>query len=313
MIIRQIISLVLTFSSLIIFSRVALTKEKEGFKPIFSIKLTGGWNYIRFGDINKSLGSFNCNDVFEETRNIAPELISGEIKKLKNFFHDWETELIISLNPNIAISLATSGSLQRRNESSLTYIYRGFAGDQISEYTFIPEVRVSMPVKLGIYYTFSNGTKTNFFLKGGIAYNSATTSEIRRYELTPPIGASEWVVRQWKTNHKLFSEFYLGIGVEYYFKKNIAFVVEARGVYAKIKGLEGTMQSEHIFAGIYGEREGTLYFFNMWDGVIGTRYNDLEIWDNPPEGSFRDLENVRKAVLDLSGFSLRVGIKVSLF
>lgn len=268
---------------------------------------------MRFGDINKSLGSFNNNDVFEETRNIAPELISGEIKKLNNFFNNWETELIISLNPNIAISLATSGSLQRRNESSLTYTYRGSAGDQISAFTFIPEVRVSMPVKLGMYYTFSRGTKTNLFLKGGIAFSSATASEFRRYELTPPVGVSEWVIRQWETNHNLFSEFYFGIGIEYSFMKNIAFVVEARGVYAKIKGLEGTMQSEHIFAGIYGEREGTLYFFNMWDGVIGTRYNDLEIWDNPPEGSFRDLENVRKAVLDLSGFSFRVGIKVNLF
>ena len=303
----------MTFISLIILSRVALTQEKKGFKPIFSIKISGGWNYMRFGDINKSLGSFNCNDVFEETRNTAPELISGEIKELNNFFNNWEAELIISLNPNIAISLATSGSLRRRNESSLTYTYRGSSGDQISDYTFIPEVRVSMPVKLGMYYTFSNGTKTNFFLKGGIAYSSAATSEFRRYELTPPIGASEWVVRQWETNHKLFSEFFLGIGVEYSFIKNIAFVVEAQGVYAKIKGLEGTMQSEHIFAGIYGEREGTLYFFNMWDVGIGTRYNDLEIWDNPPEGSFRELDNVRQSVLDLSGFSFRVGIKVNLF
>jgi len=42
---------------------------------------------------------------------------------------------------------------------------------------------------------------------------------------------------------------------------------------------------------------------------------DLDIYEEPPSGTIPEISisEVRKAVIDLSGFSLRVGLRIKLF
>lgn len=306
---KRAILWLLTTIFLIFLAGIAYTKEGR-YKPGFSIKLTYGTNHYSWGDINKCLESFNNNELFEYMRSYFPELISGEIIKLDNFASDWEAELRIDIIRRFALSLAISETIIRKNESSLTYIDRHLIGDQISTWTYKPEVKVSMPVKLGIYYTLPLSSKINITFNAGIGYYSAKVSEYMRHEITFPSGETGWTVRDWETNPKRVCGFHGGIGLEYSLIKNFALVVEVQRRYVKLKDLRGIVQIEGKHSGGIHEEKGTLYYFNMWDVGIGTRYDDLWVWRRPPDFSIWDMRHIRKAVLDLTGYSFRVGIRM---
>jgi hypothetical protein len=55
--------------------------------------------------------------------------------------------------------------------------------------------------------------------------------------------------------------------------------------------------------------EGILLYYSRWDWGVDSSYDELDISDTFEEGG----DNVRKAILDMGGFSLRVGIKVNLY
>lgn len=303
---------VLAINLLFCLTSIAFSKEGR-YKPGFSIKLTYGTNRYSWGDINKCLESFNNNELFEYVRSYVPELISGEIIKLDNFASDWEAELRIDITRRFALSLAISETIIRKNESSLTYIDRHLIGDQISTYTFKPEVKVSTPVKLGIYYTLPFSSKINITFNAGIGYYSAKVSEYMRYEITFVSGETGWTVRDLETYPKRVCGFHGGIGLEFSLIKNFALVVEVQRRSVKLKDLKGIMQIEGKHSEGIHEEKGTLYYYNMWDVGIGTRYDDLWVWERPPDFSLSDMRHIRKAVLDLTGYSFRVGIRIKLF
>ena len=310
---RRAIIWVLTINLLFCITSIAFSKEGR-YKPGFSIKLTYGTNRYSWGDINECLESFNNNELFEYMRSYFPELISGEIIKLDNFASDWEAELRIDITRRFALSLAISETIIRKNESSLTYIDRHLIGDQISAYTYKPEVKVSTPVRLGIYYTLPFSSKINITFNAGIGYYSAKVSEYMRYEKTLPTGETEWTVRDWETNRKRVCGFHGGIGLEFSLIKNFALVVEVQRRYVKLKDLKGIMQRESSRSEGIHEEKGNLYYFNIYDPGIWTRYDDLEVWTSPPDFSIWDgVRDIRKAVLDLTGYSFRVGIRIRLF
>lgn len=303
---------VMAINSLIFLTGIGYSKEGI-FKPRFSIKLAYGMNNNFWGDINKCLKSFNSNELFDYMRRYFPERITGEIRELHNSAFDWEAELKIEVGLRFSLSLATSEKIIQKNESFLTYIYRGSVGDQISSYTFKPEVKVSMPVRFGICYTLPLSSKINITFNTGVGYYSAKVSEYWKLEQTYPTGDTGWTIDYWETDPKRVFGFHGGIGLEYSLKKNFALVVEVQRRYAKLKDLKAIIQREGRYSGGIHEYKGTLYYFNLWDLGIGTRYDDLTVWEEPPEISIKDIVDVRKAVLDLSGFSLRVGLKIKLF
>jgi hypothetical protein len=61
------------------------------------------------------------------------------------------------------------------------------------------------------------------------------------------------------------------------------------------------------------EKSGTLYFFRTRMGEVGPWYPQLSVSESPPEGGIGSFKDVREARLDLSGFALRIGLRVRLF
>jgi hypothetical protein len=64
---------------------------------------------------------------------------------------------------------------------------------------------------------------------------------------------------------------------------------------------------------LFEESTGYLYYFTREDLYIGARRADLTVWEVPPDASIDFIMDVRKARLDLSGLSLRVGLRIMLF
>jgi hypothetical protein len=96
-----------------------------------------------------------------------------------------------------------------------------------------------------------------------------------------------------------------GIGLEHKLNSFLALIVEAQGRYSKLRKLKGTT------SGAVEDGEGALY--------IGEKYNSQYDWFEPclitssSMPASDEFRNMRKAALDLSGFSLKLGFRIRLF
>jgi len=273
--------------------------------------------YSAIGDMNKTLESFNNNFMFGLARLNPPDyLIDGEIVALENKNLDLEAEFRLHISPKIALSFATSSPVIKKNESSLTYIHMGSAGDQISNYTFRPKIKAWMPIRIGICYSLFSSPRMNLVFQAGVGYYIAKISEYEELEIGLPLGGTFWETYYWKAHTIEGSGVHSGIVLEFNLTKKLALVGEVEGRYVKLSDLFGRMEVKRYVDegnGITLEQKGSLYYFTMWDDHIGAYYANLEVWEKLPGGSMREVDNVKKACLDLSGVSFRVGIRMRLF
>jgi hypothetical protein len=305
--------IMLIFILLLVISVYA--EEKKSFKPKFSLKFTTGWgSAFPIGDVNTCLESFNNNSVFMDYRKYKPAQLVGEIKTLDGKTSHWEAELGFNLTPRIGFGIATAGSFHTRNESSLTYTFVGAFGPQITTWTFKPEVKVSNPVRLSIYYTIFSHPKINFSVGGGFGFYLGKAAQTLEIYLIRPVGIPELTTYQWDAERNFSIGFHGNVVLEYYFTRRLALVAELQQTYVKIRGLKGILKKNSSF-GFYFEESGTLYYFTEWDLLIieGARHACLTVWSHIYEGSVTERHDIRKAVLDLSGYSFRIGIRIRLF
>ena len=288
--------------SFIIFNKIGFSEEKKSFKPRFSIKLTAGGGYVAIGDMNKHLDSMNN---YKDYSGVSMSDVSGKIEKLSNQSNDWELELKIDASPKIGFGIATS-FFHRRNQSSI-YAYQVPEFGRDYEMIFKPEIKVIMPVGLNLYYSLYSGSKLNVFINSGIGWYLGKMTENRIENFIYPDGDVYFNNRYWEVEYNSSLGFHGGVGFEYNLKKNLALVVELQGRYLRIGNLEGTVKYETNFgSGLTIGEGGTLHFFGRSD------YYDLDI--PLPYHIFNENGYIeRNAVLDLSGFSLRIGIRIKLF
>ncbi len=304
---------IVLFVLLSFMSGIAFSAENKNFNSGYSLKLTFGWGNVPNGDINKALESFNNNDLFEWTRIYMPGLITGEIKTLNNSCPDWEIELRKHISPDVALSLATSFvPIFIKNESSLVYTYRGSVGDQTSAFTFKPRV-AWIPLKLSLCFSLIRFSRIQLILSAGIGYYMTKISQSKRLDETYPSGDSQWVIWNWKAHAVSGVGYHGGLSLEYNLTEKLALVIEAQRRYARWEKLKGKSWKESEYFGNQGEEKGTLYYFNKWDIGIGTRYDELTVWKDTDFYSLEYITNIRNAILDLSGYSLRFGIRIKLF
>ena len=288
--------------SFIIFNKISFSEERQSFKPRFSIKLTAGGGYVAIGDMNKHLDSMNN---YKDMPGTSMSNVSGKIEKLNNWSSDWELELKIDVSPKIGFGIATS-FFHRRNQSSI-YAYQVPEFGRDYEMIFEPEIKIIMPLGLNLYYSIYSGSKLNVFINSGIGWYSGKMTENKIQNFIYPLGDVYFDNRYWDVENNLSLGFHGGVGFEYSLIKNLALVVELQGRYIRIGNLGGTVKYETNFgSGLTLVESGTLHFFEY------SYYYDLDI--PLPIHIFPEIERIeRNAVLDLSGFSLRIGIRIKLF
>lgn len=286
-------------------------EEKRPFWSRFSLKVTGGWGSdIPIGDVNDCLESFNNNKVFDSLRKANSDRLVGEIKTLDNQTSHWEAELRFDLTPRISFGIATSAPFYTHNESSVTYTVVGWAGSQIMTWTFKPEIKFSYPIRLNAYYTFSFIPRLNISIGGGVGFYSAKISFPTRFEEILPSGSFYWANWSSEAKRNLSLGFHAAIVFEYKFWHRISLVAEYQQRSGKMSGLKGIYKGGD--AHVSSEKRGTLYYFTVWDHLVGARYATLEVFPGFPDVGYRWLEDVREARLDLSGYSIRIGIRLRL-
>lgn len=298
----------------LLFSALFVSAEgKRSFISRFSLKITAGiGSALPIGDVNDCLCSFNDNEVFEAHREANTGQVVGEIRTLDTRFFHQELELRFELTPRISFGIATSLPIHKRNESSLTYTILGWAGPQVMTWTFKPEIKVSSPIRLSAYYILPFFRRFSVSIGGGLGFYPAKVSHFLRLDETIPIGVSEWYTWDQEAKRNLALGVHGNAVLKYFLNDRLALVTEFQYRHIKIAGFKGTWKHEN-YSGEKYEKNGILYFFTEWDYFIGTRVANIEIFETPPEGGVRWIKDLRRAALDLSGYSIRFGINVRLF
>ncbi len=247
------------------------------------VSLSGGAHYALVGDLNKGTQGFA--DYYqsilktEQTGNVEPlhlnSVLGGEVG--------------IHLGQGFHLGIGAD-FCRGQKESSVEFTQPAFLNVQTqSEIKFIP-------IRLVLSYHIT----PEFFIKGGLEY---TLAECRYfYKITESNAWTEW-------NGNADSSQLGGVmslGYVHDLSRNLSMFIEASGRYAKVKNLkgEGTYKDSDDLE--YTEK-GYMYIY-QGEASGQESFSLLFIRDKMPSGY--GVSNPEKASLDLSGFSLKAGIKI---
>lgn len=120
------------------------------------------------------------------------------------------------------------------------------------------------------------------------------------------------LIKYWAVENKFSVGFQGALGLEYRVAGNLILVAELQGRYIRMNGLKG--RQEFVCEAGHFEESGTLYYLRTtYGGEVGPWITALEVSKELPEFGFAPIKDAREAILNLSGFSLRVGLRVRLF
>jgi hypothetical protein len=286
-------ALIISFAFL---SRMAFSGEREIFKRKLSINLTGGYCSMNVGDINSYLKSFD-NYLRETTT------YEGGKTKVIHYIPDLEGEVRFDISSRFAISIGI-GQTHGKKESAFQYIeVAPFDPNAkwLHSYYIIQKVSV-LPLKLGSYYSLPLISRINLFLNGGLGYYFSKCSLLIESHVDP--GIPEPTSVTYDLSSRGFG-LYGGFGFEFKIINFLTLGLEIQGRYAKIKNLEGSSW--------YGpeKAEGTLYIGEVYSTTYKIYSPCLIISSSEPSGD--EFRNIRKAELNLSGYSLRACIRIRPF
>jgi hypothetical protein len=259
----------------------------------FSLKLYGGMSYLLDSDINNHLQA--QTDYWTE-RGVE---IDDEFRPLR-WGIDFGGEFILNLTPHFGIGLG-GGYIQASSKSTVNNVWFGYPYQDTAN----PEVTV-IPLTLSMYFNLPLGKRFNFTVHAGLGYYLGTFSWNYGYDSEFDDFEENW---EGKSN---VLGYHGGLGLELNFSSRIALVVEGFGRYAKLQSLKGDYTFEENYFGYQGQdsiSEATLWYYEWRSSLTENYYPTIEFNDEKPEEtSF--LKNVREGEVDLTGFSVRVGIKI---
>jgi len=262
-----------------------------------SFKATGGYGTISPGDINAVIKS--KDNMLKDLASIYGYTKEGALEKI-NWGLNFEGEFILNLTDNLGIGLG-SGYIQWKKRSTASLIV-----DTLGTVNNNGEPNITaIPIKISVYYFYPVASKMNVFLNGGIGYYFGKITLSLEEDIVSTSIVDVWQVFKVKDNG---IGFHGGIGFEYNIVQNIAFFVEGAGRYAKLKDWKGEVTYKDWLDQLTEKRSGTFWYYEF--ERYGKYYPNVDIKeDKPTDPHFK---NLRKFECNLSGLSLKVGIRIKL-
>ena len=259
------------------------------------MKLTGGFGYFFGGDIERGIkGMYEKKSDFLSSQGF----ILDDSPESFHIDTEFTGDLIIDITPNLGIGVG-SGYIHAKNNSILTF-YKEALSYKLDQMASVPEIRV-IPFRVGLFFSIPIHRLFNISFSGGTGiylakyiYSMAST-----WEDINDIG---------HVANAAGLGFHGSIGLELNLHRRAVFLIECKGRYAKLSNFKGTattLEWGAPFAGGYREtmttvEEGSLYYLE------DNGYPGLVISKEIPSG----FNSVKKANFDLSGFSIRAGLKI---
>lgn len=284
---RQYVLFILLLSALAISARAAYGAGR-GFKPGFYLRLYGGLNYLKGGDLNTGLKGFADSAIYEFA-NSGYSHSGGEYQDM-NWGAEAGGELVFQFSRNFGLGVGADYS-QAAKSSTVSLM-----GFDTVKFIFNPKANV-IPIKVELIFFLPLSNAFRISLSAGPEYYLASVrADIRREY---PASWLEW-------NQEADGQgigFQGGIGLEIRLSRRISLLIEGKGRYAKIKEFKGT-KSIITSSGYQEEQEGTLYYWT--DNYTFKPFPYIFIESSFPSEPWQ--QDVRKAEVDFSGGSIRGGI-----
>jgi len=258
-----------------------------------SLKLTGGMTYFSGGDVGVGTrGMYDYNSNFLVSQGFTLE----SFLKPFHFGAEASGDIVFNLNPKFGIGIG-SGFIYASSRSLLNYYeeeFKYYLFQMVSQ----PEIRV-VPLRVGMFFSLPIHRLFN------ITINAGPVLYFAKYNYTLGADGDNLDSLYQEASAKRMG-FQGGIGLEINLNQRAIFLIECHGRYAKISNFQGTAKINDWELNIWGVandnisiEEGTLYFLKRQG------YPGLAILNDNAAG----YENIRTAVFDLSGFTLRAGLK----
>jgi hypothetical protein len=289
--------------------------EREPAKRAFSLVIRGGAGSFNVGDLNTTLSSIDT--VFDAGRQAYPDYITGRFPEASGRFKDWEVEIQWTAWKGLSVGVALSGPVHLNSKGFISYLYTW-----TQAYSVESEVRMAAPIKFNLYYSFPFGSKFHLILNGGVGlYHgrmAQTYNSQRRYLDTSGYGADTDVIGNYHfdvSGHA--AGFHCGVALEYEFNDRFSITAEGQWRFAKIKSLKGSSEYATRTSNVYGgditssdsdSQHGYLYHYIV--DLYG--WEELAVYSDPSIAG-DGVSGLRKAFLDLSGFTFRIGLRIGLF
>jgi hypothetical protein len=277
-----------------------------------SLKIQGGWAYISGGDvIHGTQAFFDWGELY-----FAPPSggrIEGGYTPLHRGY-EVGGDLIFELTRTVGIAIG-AGYLQMSralwdSQIEIHYSPEIFNYYQITEVTELKAI----PIRLGLFLALPISKKLDITANAGLSWYLQARYHADWYVgLIPPISLDMDPYQKISTTAKQ-KKFPLGfqgsVGIEYKLLPRIGLFVEARGRYARFRGLEGTSTSE---PGEWGgllpsfSENGKLYYESV--PMLPDAPRIIMVQSLPPSGPGGE---ARMASVDFSGVNLQAGIRVRL-
>ena len=293
---RKLIALSAMIFGFFFLTGIGIGQAQDSTKG-FSLKITGGYGTMAVGDFNT---------VVEDQDSFYTYIVSlmgytrdGALKKLNNGI-ELEGEIIMKLPGNFGLGIGT-GYYLRSKDSEFSVEDVAFGKVNIS---LKPEF-TAIPITLTFYYFLPSKSPVNLYLNGGVGYYFGKATFTLREDYEPVGFPPGWIEIRSEAKDQGFG-FHGGVGLEFNVISKVAFFIEGNGIYCKLKSWEGDAITEDSF-GFSDEDSGTVWYYEH-DMGLDRLYADFTMSEDKPD--WWGISNVRKLEWNLSGLSLRVGIRI---
>jgi len=256
--------------------------------------LSGGFGTLKLEEVNRSLYGWaewqKEKAIFRENW----DYIGEEVRKLNTGF-DFGGEIAVFFTSRIAVGFGAEfiyGELVEKNIELFVEM------DSKSYALTRPAKASAIPLILSAYYYYPLNKKLDLFLKagGGLIWakyieragNRRLEEEYFNYLKEELIIASS-----------RGSIFVGGLGLSYRIDPSLSLFIQGEARLAKTSGFQGKMPEGEL---------GELYYFEEYSPDIDFWRATFKMYAEAPSGE--DFRSVRKAVVDFSGFSAKMGLLI---
>jgi len=264
-----------------------------------SLKFTLGYGTMAIGDYNTFGKDFE--QYFDDLKPLIESwngfLVSrtGEFKKI-NMGLEFEGEIIWDLNETFGIGFGV-GYIRRSSDSDMSLSIADLAN---MSYSIEPIISV-IPINLSLYLFPPISPFMNIYLYGGFGYYIGKLTATSKM-----VTDGYWDKSESELKDKALG-IHVGVGLEFNIAPKIAIFIEGKGRHCELSDWEG--DSTLTDSDGWTESEsGTMWYYEAQDLDIGKWYSEIVLQEDKPIGY--DIRNIRKFVTNLSGISLRTGIRI---
>jgi len=296
---RKLIALSTMAFVFFFFTSTGIGQAQDSTKG-FSLKITGGCGTMATGDYNAFGKDFEqyLDDLIPliESWNGFQVSRTGEFKKI-NMGSEFEGEIIMDLSGTFGIGFGV-GYVSRSSDSKM-----GLSIDDLGSLSYSIEPTISFtPINLSLYLFPPVAPAMDVYLYGGFGYYMGKFTAISKM-----VTDGYWEKSESELKDKGLG-FHAGAGLEFNVAPKVAVFIEGKGRYCKLKSWEGdsTLTDSD---GWTGSESGTMWYYEARDYDTGKWYSTIALQEDKPSED-NDIRNIREFEANLSGISLRIGIRI---